>query len=90
VTIGWSLAGVEEELAVEDGVLVGDQRLPVGHGALPRLALRRIGRPLTNSKVVSSGAIMPARAPPSMLMLQIVMRLAMLSLRMALPRYSKT
>src|SRR6185437_2681201 len=32
------------------------------------------GRPATYSKVVSSGAISPARAPPSIDMLQIVIR----------------
>jgi len=40
--------------------------------------------------VVSSGATMPARAPPSMLMLHTVMRPSMDSDRMAEPRYSMT
>ena len=47
-------------------------------------------RPRRYSKVVSSGAIRPARAPPSMLMLQIVIRCSMFSARMASPRNSKT
>ena len=47
-------------------------------------------RPWRYSKVVSSGAISPARAPPSMLMLQMVMRCSMVSARIASPRYSKT
>ncbi len=40
--------------------------------------------------MVSSGAIMPARAPASMLMLHTVMRPAMSSPRIALPAYSMT
>ena len=40
--------------------------------------------------MVSSGAIMPARAPASMLMLQIVIRPSIDSDSMALPRYSMT
>ena len=42
------------------------------------------------AKVVSSGAIMPARAPPSIDMLQIVMRPSIDSERMASPAYSIT
>ena len=45
-------------------------------------------RPLTYSKVVSSGATMPARAPASIDILQMVMRASMDILRMASPRYS--
>ncbi|SKX94681.1 Uncharacterised protein [Mycobacteroides abscessus subsp. abscessus] len=48
------------------------------------------GRPLRNSKVVSSGAIMPARAPASIDMLQIVIRASIERFSMALPRYSST
>ena len=40
--------------------------------------------------MVSSGAIMPARAPASMLMLQMVMRPSMERARMAEPAYSMT
>ena len=40
--------------------------------------------------MVSSGAIMPARAPASIDMLQIVMRASIDSARMASPRYSMT
>ncbi len=43
-----------------------------------------------NSNVVSSGAIIPARAPISMLMLAIVMRPCIESDRTASPRYSTT
>src|SRR5699024_11731728 len=48
------------------------------------------GRPFKYSNVVSSGAIMPARAPASIDMLQMVMRASMDSASMALPRYSNT
>jgi hypothetical protein len=39
---------------------------------------------------VSSGAIRPARAPPSIDMLQIVIRCSMVRARIADPVYSKT
>ena len=39
---------------------------------------------------MSSGAISPARAPPSIDMLQIVMRCSIDSASIAEPRYSKT
>ena len=48
------------------------------------------GRPATYSNVVSSGAMSPARAPPSIDMLQIVIRCSIESARMASPVYSKT
>ena len=47
-------------------------------------------RPSTYAKVVSSGATMPARAPPSIDMLQTVIRLSMDSARIASPAYSMT
>ncbi len=46
------------------------------------------GLPLTHSKVVSSGAIMPARPPPSIVMLQTVIRPSIESLRIGSPAYS--
>ena len=52
--------------------------------------LGALGRPLMKSKVFSSGAIMPARAPPSIDMLQTVMRPSIDSARMASPAYSMT
>src|SRR4029079_7597430 len=45
---------------------------------------------LRYSNVVASGAIMPARAPASMDMLQMVMRSSMDIASMAGPRYSST
>ena len=48
------------------------------------------GRPATHSKVVSSGATMPARPPPSIVMLQIVIRPSIESPSMTGPAYSTT
>ena len=47
-------------------------------------------RPITHSKVVSSGAIIPARPPPSIVMLQTVIRPSMFSASIAGPAYSTT
>ena len=52
--------------------------------------MRRVRPAARYSNVVSSGAISPARAPPSIDMLQIVMRCSIDSASMASPRYSKT
>ena len=46
------------------------------------------GRPCRYSNVMSSGAIMPARPPPSMVMLQIVIRSSIVSGFTAVPVYS--
>ena len=46
------------------------------------------GRPRTHSKVCSSGAIIPARPPPSIVMLQIVIRPGISSASIAGPAYS--
>src|SRR5699024_85653 len=56
--------------------LASSQSLPSGE----------CGRPCEYSKVVSSGAIMPARAPAAIDMFQLVMREYMDSASMALPR----
>ena len=45
-------------------------------------------RPSTHSKVVSSGAIIPARPPPSIVMLQIVIRFSIVRPRIVSPAYS--
>ena len=55
----------------------------------PRPAVRA-GRPSRYANVVSSGAIIPARAPHSMDMLQIVIRSSIESARIASPAYSTT
>ena len=60
------------------------------HGRVPAAPCGASGRPARYSYVVSSGAIMPARAPASIDMLQIVMRSSIDSARIALPRYSMT
>ena len=48
------------------------------------------GLPERYSKVVSSGATIPARAPASMVMLHTVIRSSMLIARTASPAYSMT
>ena len=48
------------------------------------------GRPRTHSNVVSSGAIIPARPPPSIVMLQIVIRCSIESPLIRSPAYSTT
>ena len=48
------------------------------------------GRPSTHSNVVSSGATIPARPPPSIVMLQIVIRCSIESCSMSSPAYSTT
>ena len=47
-------------------------------------------RPRNQANVVSSGAIMPARPPPSIVMLQTVMRPSIESASIAGPAYSTT
>ena len=47
-------------------------------------------RPSTHSNVVSSGAIIPARPPPSIVMLQTVMRPSIESASIGGPAYSIT
>ena len=48
------------------------------------------GRPITHSNVVSSGAIIPARPPPSIVMLHTVIRPSIDSASIAGPAYSTT
>ena len=48
------------------------------------------GRPSTHSNVVSSGATIPARPPPSIVMLQIVIRPSIESPSITGPAYSTT
>ena len=71
---------VDGDLAVERRALVGAQARASPTAASIR---RRAVRPSTHAKVVSSGAIMPARPPPSIVMLQIVMRPSIESASMA-------
>ena len=53
-------------------------------------ALGACGRPLQYSKVFSSGAIKPARAPPSIAILQTVILPSIERSRIASPQYSIT
>ncbi len=56
----------------------------------PGISFGAPGRPITHSNVVSSGAIMPARPPPSIVMLQTVIRPSIESASIAGPAYSTT
>ena len=72
------------DLVVELGAVVGGQSCASRPAPAP--SPRRLGRavrPSRYAKVVSSGAIIPARAPPSMDMLQTVIRPSIDSARMA-------
>ena len=65
--------------------------LPLRQGFFPFLALRGSAHEFARySKVVSSGAINPARAPASIVILQIVIRSSIERERMAEPVYSMT
>src|SRR3972149_4632451 len=80
----------EDRLAgPEVHVLEGPLEGPAGGGVRGRGGVGGAwGRPSRYSNVGSSGAMRPARAPPSMLMLQIVIRCSIVRARMASPRYS--
>ena len=86
VTIGEIAARVDLDLGVEARALVAGQLSPALDARIE--VGRRPGRPRTYSKVVSSGAIMPARPPPSIVMLQIVIRFSIESASIAWPAYS--
>ena len=73
VTSGESAAASTSISRVERRAVVGAQLAPA-LDAPRRSPPARRGRPSTHSNVVSSGAIMPARPPPSIVMLQIVIR----------------
>ena len=78
--------GVDVDLAVERRAVVGLQRTATRSGT----SAGRAGRPITHSNVVSSGAIIPARPPPSIVMLQTVIRPSIESASIAGPAYSTT
>ena len=69
-------SGVDRHLLVEGRIRIGDQGAPVIDGRIEVRGARCLPRKYSN--VVSSGPIIPARAPASMLMLQIVIRCSML------------
>ena len=64
---------------------VGSSRQPATAASRSAGAARR---PSTQAKVVSSGAIIPARPPPSIVMLQIVIRFSIEEAPDRLPAYS--
>ena len=90
VTCGESARGVDDDLAVEARAVVGAQLAPARDGRVE--VLRRAGARCSSNhaKVVSSGAIMPARPPPSIVMLQIVIRPSIESPSITGPAYSTT
>ena len=91
VTCGTSSLTSIDDVLVVRRARVGGERAPVLDRALPRLALRRVLlAPSRYANVVSSGAIIPARAPHSIDMLQTVMRCSIESARIASPAYSTT
>ena len=78
VISGLERGGVDRHARVEARALIAPQHAPASERGLPGPPLRRAGRGHRGTaKVVSSGAIMPARAPASMDMLQTVMRASM-------------
>ena len=90
VTEGHDVARVQDDLGVEGGVVVTDERPPPRDGRVELLADGRPGRARRYSIVVSSTPTSPARAPASMLMLHTVMRPSIERSRIASPRYSST
>ncbi len=83
--------GVDRDFAVERRAFVGGKLASSARRRHPSpRPSERMRRPCEILERVSSGAIMPARAPPSIDMLQTVMRSSMSSARMAEPVYSKT
>ena len=83
---------VDDDLAVEARAVVAAQVAPALDRPL-ELRARRRARALVRSnqsKVTSSGATMPARPPPSIVMLQTVMRPSIESASIAGPAYSTT
>ena len=80
---------VDIDLGVELGTVVG-RRAAAIRRRRRRSAPERRARPRTYSNVVSSGAIIPARPPPSIVMLQIVIRASIERSRTVSPAYSTT
>jgi len=80
--------GIQFDGRVELRAVVAVQRVPVGHGLVPLLTLRRERASLEviDRRIVR--AIMPARAPASIAMLHNVMRPSIDSARIVLPENS--
>ena len=83
-------ARVDDDLAVEPRAVLGAQLAPALDGGVEVGSRGAAGRPSTHAKVVSSGATMPARPPPSIVMLQTVMRPSIESASIGGPAYSTT
>ena len=82
---------VDDDRPVVGRAVVAGQLAPARRRPRPRpLPAARTGGPSRYSNVVSSGAMSPARAPPSIDMLQTVIRSSIERARMASPVYSKT
>ena len=89
VTCGTSCGDVDLDHAVEGRVRIGAQRAPVVERLLPGRALRRAGPALdVRERRVVRRDHARARAPPSIVMLQIVMRPSIESASTAGPAYS--
>ena len=87
---GLDVSGLEDDLGVEDGVLVGGQGGPVFDSAIPVFALGGVGAALDVVEGRLVGGDHAGAGTASIDMLQIVMRPSMESSRMAWPRYSRT
>jgi len=81
LAFGIGTSEVEHVLATQCLVQKRPKTMRISYSGAPT-------RPLIHSNVVSSGAIMPARPPPSIVMLQIVMRPSIESPLMVSPAYS--
>ena len=82
------VGGVVDFDAVVFRAGIAGQLLPARDGGVEIFSLGANSRPCTYSNVVSSGAIMPARAPASIDMLQTVIRSSIEKPRITLPVYS--
>jgi len=75
VIIGSSTPASKCDRFIVFGAIVGRQLLSIHQQPYPHAGpCGAFSRPFRNAKVVSSGAIIPARAPPSIDMLQTVIR----------------
>src|SRR5882762_2405265 len=84
------LLRLQLDLHVKVGAAIALEQFPALDSFLKRFPARYKGRPSRYANVVSSGAIIPARAPPSIVMLHTVIRPSIERERMASPPYSAT
>ncbi len=91
VTCGFSSADVDRDASIELRTRIGAQRRASRRAQRSQAAPPgAAGRPSRYANVTSSGAIIPARAPASIDMLQTVMRPSIESASIAGPAYSST